>query len=192
MDILFNLAVYALKFYGFFVLLRFFMQYFRVDFYNPVSQSIVKLTNPPLIPLRKIIPGFRNMDIASLVLALIISSIVLSLAFNLWQAISLSNLFIFLILFIGQLIYSILNLFFFLLIIRIIMSFVMMGQGFHQNPIAEMIFQITEPIMRPFQKLIPPVGVLDFSPILLFAAIWVSQMVLNKVAQSIAPGLFFI
>ena len=51
------------------VMLRFLLQLVRADFYNPISQFIVKATNPVLIPLRRVIPGFGGLDIASLVLA---------------------------------------------------------------------------------------------------------------------------
>jgi len=54
------------------VLLRFMLQWLRADFYNPVSQFIVRATTPPLKPLRRIIPGFGGQDIAALTLALLI------------------------------------------------------------------------------------------------------------------------
>ena len=54
------------------VLLRFMLQLFRADFYNPLSQFIVKVTNPLLVPMRKVIPGVGGMDVSSLILALII------------------------------------------------------------------------------------------------------------------------
>ena len=53
------------------VVLRFLLQLVRADFYNPLSQFIVRFTNPALIPLRKVIPGFGGLDVASIVLALI-------------------------------------------------------------------------------------------------------------------------
>ena len=61
------------------VLLRFLFQLSRVDYYNPVSLFIVKVTNPPLRPLRRFIPGFFGADIAALVLALILGFIKLFL-----------------------------------------------------------------------------------------------------------------
>ena len=54
------------------VLLRFMLQLFRADFYNPLSQFVVKVTNPILVPLRKIIPGVAGLDIASLIFAYLI------------------------------------------------------------------------------------------------------------------------
>ena len=54
------------------MLLRFVLQLVRADFYNPISQFIVKITNPLVIPLRKIIPGYGGLDIASLALAVLL------------------------------------------------------------------------------------------------------------------------
>ncbi len=189
MDILIQLVGMLLKFYGFAVLLRFFLQYFRADFYNPVSQSIVKLTNPVLLPIRKIIPGYGGIDWASIVISFLIGSLVLTLFHALWQHFSLPNLLPFLAVFLLQLIYTILDFFFFLAIARIILSFLMMGQNIHHNPFATIIIQVTNPVMRPFQRLIPPVGVFDFSPMILFIAIWLAQSLLLKAAHYIIPGI---
>src|SRR5690606_34481522 len=61
------------------VLLRFLLQAVHADFYNPVSQAIVKVTSPALMPFRRFIPGFRGLDFASLVLALVLNSVATSL-----------------------------------------------------------------------------------------------------------------
>ena len=57
------------------VMLRFLFQVARADFYNPISQFIVKATNPILMPLRRVIPGFGGFDIATLVVALLLKTI---------------------------------------------------------------------------------------------------------------------
>ena len=54
------------------MLLRFLLQVVRADFYNPISQFLVKITNPVVVPLRRVIPGFGGIDIASLLLALLL------------------------------------------------------------------------------------------------------------------------
>ena len=54
------------------MLLRFLLQLVRADFYNPISQFLVKITNPLVIPLRRVLPGFAGLDMASLVLALLL------------------------------------------------------------------------------------------------------------------------
>ena len=58
--------------FGFYILavmLRFLLQCVRADFYNPLVQFLVRITNPPLLPLRRIIPGYRGLDLASILLA---------------------------------------------------------------------------------------------------------------------------
>jgi YggT family protein len=100
---------------------------------------------------------------------------------------SLSDIIPILLLLMLQLVYSAVNLFFFLIILRIILSFVMMGQGLTRNPLADVIFQLTEPVMRPFQRLIPPVGMLDFSPIVIFLLIMVTKNLLLSSAKWLNP-----
>ena len=61
------------------VLLRFILQLVRADFYNPLSQAVVKATKPLLNPLRRIIPGIGGIDVASLALAYVIQLLVMAL-----------------------------------------------------------------------------------------------------------------
>jgi len=67
-DILLHLYITAL-------MLRIILQWVRADFYNPVSQFIIKITNPVVKPMRKIIPGLWGIDLATLIIVLILSSI---------------------------------------------------------------------------------------------------------------------
>lgn len=55
------------------VLLRVWLQWARADFYNPMSQMVVKLTNPLVVPMRRLIPSLGSLDLASVVLALLIA-----------------------------------------------------------------------------------------------------------------------
>ena len=76
-------AIYILQTLGslylLIVLLRFILQLVRADFYNPLSQFIVRATKPLLNPLRRIIPGFGGIDLASLVLAILIQLVLMIL-----------------------------------------------------------------------------------------------------------------
>lgn len=74
-DIVITILLIASTFYMTIVLLRFLLQLARADFYNPISQFVVKATNPPLRPLRRFIPGWGGIDGASLVLAVLIQAI---------------------------------------------------------------------------------------------------------------------
>ncbi|UYM17950.1 YggT family protein [Endozoicomonas euniceicola] len=143
------------------VLLRFILQLVRADFYNPISQAIVKITAPLLNPLRKIIPGVGGMDIASLVLALALQ-IGLIYALYMLQGFALAAIPFPTVLFLSlrELAVEVLNIYMFSLIVIAIASWVAAGS---YNPGLMLLHQITEPLSSRIRKIIPPVGGLDFS-----------------------------
>ena len=162
------------------VLLRFILQLVRADFYNPLSQFIVKATQPLLTPLRRIIPGFAGLDLASLVLAILVQLLLMIVTLTLmginvggvipqllvWSVIGVTSLF--------------LKVFFFALIISVILSWVAPGS---YNPGAQLVNQICEPLLAPFRRLLPNLGGLDISPIFAFLAIKLLDMlVVNNLA----------
>lgn len=157
------------------ILLRFFLQYFRADFYNPLSQFVVKATDPLIKPLRKLIPGFGGIDVSSLVLAYLM--ILLKIILIMLLAGQLSFNIIFLLLYsVVELLQSILNLFMFLILIRIILSWISPG-GY--NPVMAVIGQISEPVIAKFRRLLPPMSGFDFSPMLALILIFFLQSSLN-------------
>ena len=164
------------------VLLRFILQLVRADFYNPLSQFIVKATQPLLTPLRRIIPGFAGLDLASLVLAILVQLLLMIVTLTLmginvggvipqllvWSVIGVTSLF--------------LKVFFFALIISVILSWVAPGS---YNPGAQLVSQICEPLLAPFRKLLPNLGGLDISPIFAFIAInLIDRFVIGGLAAS--------
>ncbi|OED45662.1 hypothetical protein ACH42_04830 [Endozoicomonas sp. (ex Bugula neritina AB1)] len=143
------------------VLLRFLLQLVKADFYNPISQAIVKATSPLLNPLRKIVPGFGGMDFAALVLALILQIGLLYLILFLrgiapemvpFTTVIISSLL--------KLATEFLNIYMFSLIIIAIASWVAPNS---YNPGLMLLHQITEPLTSRVRKVIPPLGGLDFS-----------------------------
>ncbi|HCF5248430.1 TPA: YggT family protein [Pseudomonas aeruginosa] len=177
-------AIYILQTLGslylLIVLLRFILQLVRADFYNPLSQFIVRATKPLLNPLRRIIPGFGGIDLASLVLAILIQLVLMILILMLmgygvggfimqlliWSIIAVTSLF--------------LKVFFFALIISVILSWVTPGS---YNPGAQLVNQICEPLLMPFRKLLPNLGGLDISPIFAFLALkLIDMLVINNLA----------
>lgn len=143
------------------VLIRFLLQLVRADFYNPISQAIVKATSPLLNPIRKIIPGYGGVDMASLVLALILQIVLLyvlllisgySLAAIPFPGILISSLI--------KLAIELLNIYMFSLIVIAIASWVAPNS---YNPGLMLLLQITEPLTSRIRKVIPPLGGLDFS-----------------------------
>ena len=152
------------------VLLRFILQLVRANFYNPLCQFIVKATQPLLKPLRRVIPSMFGLDMSSLVLALIVQMLLMAVILTLkgfevdwlllmpWSVIALFSLF--------------LNVLFYAMIISVILSWVAPGS---HNPGAELVAQITEPVLAPFRRIIPNLGGLDISPIFAFIAIQLLQ-----------------
>ena len=150
------------------VLLRFILQLVRADFYNPLSQFTVKATQTLLKPLRRIIPGFGGLDLASLALAILVQLVLMVLVILIaganpaavglqllvWAIIAVTSLF--------------LKIFFFAMIISVILSWVAPGS---YNPGAQLVNQICEPLLAPFRRLLPNLGGLDISPIFAFIAL---------------------
>jgi len=150
------------------VLLRFILQLVRADFYNPLSQFIVRATQPLLRPLRRFIPGFGGVDLASLVLALLLQLLLMAVVvalIGLNPLAVLPQLLVWSLLGISSLLLKVL---FFALIASVILSWVAPG---NHNPGALLINQIVEPMLVPLRKILPNLGGLDISPIFAFIAI---------------------
>jgi len=157
--------------YLLFVVARFLLQVAKADFYNPLSQAVFKATDPLVRVLRSFVPGYKGVDFSSLILAFIVQFLAISVTILLYGGDIPSVGFIITWSFIGVLNFIILF-YYYALIASIVMSFVMMFSGnMNPHPILLLVWQITEPIMAPFRKVIPPMGGLDFSPIFIFLII---------------------
>mgnify|MGYP001159569335 FL=1 len=157
--------------YLFFVILRFLLQLARADFYNPISQSVFKITDPMIKVFRKFIPGYKGIDFSTLALAFCIECAAIVCLIILYGGTIPSINFIITWGFLGIL-HFIVTAYYYALIGSIVMSFVMMFSGnMNPHPILQLIVQITEPIMGPVRKIIPPMGSIDFSPIFIFLLI---------------------
>ena len=157
--------------YLLFVVARFLLQLAKADFYNPISQAVFKATDPVVRVLRGFIPGYKGVDFSSLILAFIVQFLAISVTILLYGAAIPSIGFIITWSFIGVLNFIILF-YYYALIASIVMSFVMMFSGnMNPHPMLLLVWQITEPIMAPFRRVIPPMGGLDFSPIFIFLII---------------------
>lgn len=157
------------------VLLRFLLQIAKADFYNPVSQAVIKITDPMVRTLRTFIPGYRGIDFSSLVLAFIVEAIAICALIILYGGTIPGVGYIITWAFVGVVLF-IINIYYYAILASIIMSFVMMFSGTTSpHPLLLLVWQLTEPIMAPVRKVIPPMGGLDFSPIFIFIAIQIIQ-----------------
>lgn len=168
-----------IELYTMVVLLRLMMQLARADFYNPLSQFIVKATDPLLKPLRRFIPGLWGIDMPSVVLALLVQMVGLFVMMVLKGSISTSPM-LYLLLGLFGVINIGLKIAFFAIIIVIVVSWVA-PQSY--NPAVSLLRQISDPIMAPFRKIIPPMGGLDFSPM-------IAMFVIHVLRSIILPNIF--
>ena len=146
------------------ILVRLLLQWVGADFYNPLSQFLIKITNPVLVPARRIIPSIGKLDTASVVVMLLLEMMQLVFISLLGQ---MEFGIPFLLLFaVKKLLLTLLMTYFVLIIARVIISWIA-NQSHH--PLIPLVYQLTEPVLRPFSKLIPPIGGIDLSP--LFALI---------------------
>lgn len=153
------------------LLLRFWLPLLRADFRNPVAQGILRFTSPLVVPLRRILPSVGRVDTATVLVTFVIQFLVVVVLLALVRRMA-DPLTIAVVSLIELAILS-LNLFFFVILIRIIMSWVAPN---NYNPVTALLFTVSEPILRPFRRLIPSVGGLDISPI--FAIILLQALVI--------------
>ncbi len=153
------------------VLLRFLFQLVRADFYNPFSQMLVKLTNPPLLPLRRIIIGLGGIDLASIILLLVLQVLKLFLIVLLhgYTAAPIGLL----VLALAQLLELTVWVFLVTIFVRIIISWL---APYSDHPITGLLISLTEPLMRPARRLLPPISGLDLSPIIVLILLQLTLM----------------
>jgi len=165
-DCLFVVAVFLL-------VLRVLLQVVRANFYNPVCQFLYKATNPVLMPLRKIIPGWRNVDIGALLLAWLLSAIKLALIYTLFgQRLGVAGL---AVMALADLLDFVLVLTIGIIFVRVLLSFVSVERS---NPVVPLVHQLTEPLLRPLRSKLPAPGGFDFSPFIVTLAILLARVLI--------------
>lgn len=172
MGLIFDLYVIIL-------MLRLLMQKMGAN-YNPVSQLVIRLTNIFVRPLQRIILGFRGFNLAIVLLLMVFELIQVLLIFGFRFQVMPHWLGLFLIA-IGSLGNKFMNLYFYAIIIRVIMSW---SPFLQRSSVAEIIFLITEPLMRSVRRFIPIVAGFDFSHLFLLVFLQlISIIVFNPVIE---------
>ena len=150
------------------LLLRVLLQYVRADFYNPLSQLVWKLTNPVVMPLNRVLPRRAKVDVAGPVALFIVAMIyVLLVGWVFGTSISLPKVPWYALL---EFLVLTVNLYSLSLFIHAIISWV--GSGVN-NPAANVLFSLNEPLLRRVRRFIPPVSGLDLSPLAVILALQV-------------------
>lgn len=159
------------------LMLRLLLQLVRADFYNPISQFVVKVTSPLLNPLRRVIPGIGGVDMACVLLIILTQVVAILLPFLIMHG-GIPNLFAVFIVSIIKCLSLLLNIYFFGILGVIIVSFIAQG---NYHPAILLLHQLIDPVLKPFRDLIPPVGGLDFSPMVVLLVIKALEIVLSEI-----------
>lgn len=176
-DSLFGLYVIA-------VMLRFILQLVRADFYNPISQFLVQITQPALRPLRRVVPGVAGVDMSSVVLMIAVQAAALCLM-GLVAHGQINPIYI-----LARTPIDLVGLVFTVYTVAIIVMAVISWINPNQyNPVQTLLYAITEPLMRPFRQLIPPIGGVDLSPLAAIITIQVLKMLLMRPLNTLVPPM---
>lgn len=171
------------------VLLRLLLQWARADFYNPLSQFVVKVTSPLVNPLRRVLPGWGGIDTSSLLLAYGLTVVQVLLVgthispYEVPGLIDGGQLGV-----VGLLLVSLVDLvalgisiFIIAIIIQAIISWINPGT---YNPIVGVLHSLTEPLLRPARRLLPVVSGIDLSPLLVLIVLQVAKMLFVQLLLS--------
>lgn len=156
------------------LLLRFYMQAFRVSFRNQVGAFVVQLTNWLVVPLRKLLPGLFGLDLSCLLPAYLLQVILLLAVISARggvEAIALGNL---LTIILWKAVLATLRISVYLLIGALILQAVLSWVAPY-SPIAQPLSQLTRPFLDPIRRIVPPIAAIDLSPLI---AILLAQLLL--------------
>ncbi|NOR70678.1 MAG: YggT family protein [Methylomarinum sp.] len=173
-DTVFSLYILA-------VVLRFLFQWTRADFYNPISQFMVKITHPPLKLLRRFVPAIGKIDTSSMVLALALQMVSdISILMLKGVMVSIAGL---VVLSFTQLISLIINVFIFAVFARAILSWFDPG---NYNSASSLLQSLTEPLLSVCRKVIPDLGGIDLSPLAALVVLQLAKMMILPPLQQLA------
>lgn len=160
------------------VLIRLILAYHRANFYNPISQFLVSITNPVILPLRKILVSIGPIDTASWMLVFALQGFRI---FSLGQLngidIGVANLLIATSL---HILSSIISILIYAILIRAIFSWFQNPYS-DQNPLLEILYCITEPLLKPARKIIPPINMIDLSAFFVMILLYSLQIIIRSI-----------
>lgn len=175
--------------FGFYILavmLRLLLQLVRADFYNPFAQFLVALTNPPLLPLRRVVPPLGGIDFASVVLLVALQ--LLEIYVMAWLQGSTFSLTGGLVLTVARLIELAVWIYIIAIFIRVILSWVN-PYGVQRHPAGDLLYALTEPMLAPARRLVPMLGGIDISPIAVFVLLQLTLILIVRPLEDAGLGL---
>ena len=171
--------------YASLLLIRLLLQLVQANFYNPICQAIFKVCAPVVEPLSRLLPTVGSFNIGALVAAILVkwSFYLLLLGFG---AVAVGEIFAYLAVAGFDLLRTLIEIYFWGIFILVISSWV----GTTQHPTVMLVSQVVDPYMRPFRNLIPPIGMIDISPMAaIFTLMFIRAKVLPMLGGLIVPLL---
>ena len=170
--------------YLFVLMVRIILVWVRSNYFNPVTQFVVRVTDFLVQPMRKVIPNFRHIEIATVVLALLVEMLkfflISCLSYGMPNPLGLP------ILAFADILYLLIKTFTYAIILQAILSFVQPS-----SPLAGTLARFVSPVMRPVQRLVPPVGGIDLSPIPALIGLQLLSIVLVGPLMTLGQGVAF-
>lgn len=171
--------------YIFILLLRVVLQWVNTDSHNPLFILVVRLTNPPLRPICRMIPSLHGIDFAAIILLLGLE--MLKIAFLVWLQINTTPHFIGLIvLAFAELLNQLINIFFYAVIALTILSWI---SPLAHGPLVEILVRVSEPLIKPIRGILPSISGIDFSPLILIIGLKLLTILLVQPLAQIGASL---
>lgn len=175
-QLLMQLVGLAAGFFAALFVLRFVLQWARAPFRNPIGHFVVTLTNWGVVPLRRFVPGFRGLDLSSLVAAWLIESVGLLAMLAIVGAPLDGDLIP--LAFVAGFVEMLRTIAY--VILGATLGLVVLSWVNPHAPMAPVFDAVAQPFLRPFQRVVPPIGGLDLSPLFLLLIL---QLVLGLLAS---------
>jgi YggT family protein len=173
MNVFGDILSLVVQIFSFLLLIRLLLQLVQADFYNPISQTIFKICAPVVEPLSKVLPTLGSLNLAALVAAIVVQWS-LYLIVGLSNGVPLTSILAYIPVAAYNLLFLLIEIYFWGIFILAISSWI----GTTAHPTVRLVGQIVEPYLRPFRKFIPPMGMMDFSPMVAIISLMVIR---NKV-----------
>jgi YggT family protein len=145
----------------FVVMVRLLLQLTRADFRNPLAQAIVQLTNPLIVPLRRVLPPIGKVDTASVVAVLLVAAVEVATV-SVLRGGGWPEPIVWLDALLLEIAHMLLSIYLYAIILYALLSMIAPG-GY--SPLQSVLASLCEPVLRPFRRIIPPIGGLDLSPL---------------------------
>jgi YggT family protein len=174
----------AVDLYILVLMLRFLFQVVRADFYNPVSQLVVRLTTPILRVVRRVVPGYGGVDWASVVLVLLLKLVERALVLGIGGVRAGPGALA--LLAVADLLGLLINIFVVAVLAQVILSWVAPRT---YNPLTALLHDVTEPLLRRARRLVPPLAGLDLSPLWVLIGLQLASILVVTPIRDLGRGL---